>query len=432
MKGEEVPSCATLEPMHEEVGARNPLGGHLGVGIAGLATTVALIVATRGPLYRIRTDFPGNRTGLLDDNWIQGISYLAYGLVVMATVAAWPRIMAEARRLTFGHLGFVIVLVLTSAWSINPWRSFEQSLILCTGVAAMMGAGATLSPVAFLTSVWAAMQTTLIWTIWARWNDWPNSLDNRGYLTGVFFNRNLLGAATAVAGLTSIALIWTWRRSRLVVIPAAGLLLAVLIGQRTDSVTPLVSVGLSVLAGAFAALWIRASAEQQRRLRFLPAGAAAAALGAFLFRDTVTSWFGRSPSMTGRTGVWFDIVDAWSRRPLQGFGFMAAWFDPGLRDALRARGRNLWEAHNGYLEVLVGGGLLAVVALVLLGVLVLTSLRRAVSERSIHAPWLVAAAMYVAVVNLGETNIGANRVPWLVLVAISVHAQLTIGPRHDR
>jgi len=40
--------------------------------------------------------------------------------------------------------------------------------------------------------------------------------------------------------------------------------------------------------------------------------------------------------------------------------------------------------------------------------------------------------MYVAVVNLGETNIGANRVPWLILVAVSVQAQLSVRSGDDR
>ena len=162
------------------------------------------------------------------------------------------------------------------------------------------------------------------------------------------------------------------------------------------------------------------------------AGAAIAALTAFLFRDTVTGWFGRSPSMTGRTGVWYDIVDAWSRRPVQGFGFMAAWFDRGLRDALRARGRDLWEAHNGYLEVLVGGGIIAGLALIVVGVIVLRALRRSIASRSAFTPWFVAAVMYVAIVNLGETNIGANRVPWLILVAVSVQAELSARSTDDR
>jgi len=400
--------------------------------VAWVFTTLAFIVATRGPLYRIRTDFPGNRTGLLDDNWIQAVSYVAYGLVAVVTIPAWPRWWAVARRLSISHLAFAGILLLGAAWSIDSWRTFEQSLIILTAVLGMLGAGAMLSPTALLTSVWAAMQTTLVWSVCARWQNWPNSLDNRDYLTGVFFNRNLLGAACAVAGLTSIALIWMWRRRRLVALPLAGLGLAIALGYRTDSVTPLVSVGLSVLAGAFAVIWTHASAERQRQLRFLPAASAVAALLAFLFRDTVTSWLGRSPSMTGRTGVWYDIVDAWSRRPVQGFGFMAAWFDTGLREALRARGRNLWEAHNGYLEVLVGGGLVAVAVLVVVGWLVIRALRRSVADRSMFAPWFVAAVMYVAVVNLGETNIGANRVPWLILVAVSVQAQLSVRSGDDR
>ena len=399
--------------------------------VVWVLTTLAFVVATRGPSYRIRTDFPGSRTGLLDDNWIQAVSYVAYGLVAVTEMVSGSRPWA-ARRLVGVHLAFVAVLLLSTVWSIDLWRSVEQSLILATAVVAMLGAGSALSPIALLSSLWAAMQSTLVWSVWARWREWPNSVDNRGYLTGVFFNRNLLGAATAVAGLTSIALIWIWRRRPLALAPLAGLGLAIAIGYRTDSITPLIAVGLSVLTGTFAVLWIRASAERQRQLRYLPALAAVAALTAFLFRDTVTSWFGRSPSMTGRTGVWYDIVDAWSRRPVQGFGFMAAWFDEGLRAALRTRGRNLWEAHNGYLEVLVGGGLVAVVALIAVIWFVIRALRRSVAARSPYAPWFAAAVMYVAVVNLGETNIGANRVPWMILVAVSIQAELSARRNDDR
>ena len=421
-----------MEAMQTDVDAQSRVVGHLGSVMVWSATTVALVVATRGPLYRLRTDFPGSRTSLLDDNWIQAVSYAAYGLVVVATIITWPKLIRSARALTVAHVGFVGILLASSLWSINSWRTFEQSLILLTAVLAMMGAGAVLSPTQFLTSLWAAMQTTLVWSVWARWHDWPNSVDNRGYLTGVFFNRNLLGAATAVAGLASIALIWTWRRRRLVMMPAAGLVFAMSIGRRTDSITPLIAVGMSVLAGAFCVLWVRASDEKRRHLRFLPPAAIVTGLVAFLFRDTVTGWFGRSPSMTGRTGVWYDIVDAWSRRPVQGFGFMAAWFDPALRAALRARGRNLWEAHNGYLEVLIGGGLIAVVALGFLAWYVIAALRRSLSARSPHAPWFVAAAMFVAMVNLGETNIAANRLPWLILVAVSVQARWSARSLDDR
>lgn len=408
------------------------MSSRLRTGLVWVFTTLALVVATRGPLYRLRTDFPGSRTSLLDDNWIQAVSYAAYGLVVVATIITWPKLVRSARALTLAHFGFVGILLVSSLWSINSWRTFEQSLILLTAVLAMVGAGAVLSPTQFLTSLWVAMQTTLVWSVWARWHDWPNSVDNRGYLTGVFFNRNLLGAATAVAGLASIALLWTWRRRWLVMMPAAGLVFAMSIGRRTDSITPLIAVGMSVLAGAFCVLWVRASDEKRRHLRFLPPAAVVTGFAAFLFRDTVTGWFGRSPSMTGRTGVWYDIVDAWSRRPVHGFGFMAAWFDPALRAALRARGRNLWEAHNGYLEVLVGGGLIAVVALGCLAWYVIAALRRSLSACSPHAPWFVAAVMFVAMVNLGETNIAANRLPWLILVAVSVQARWSARSLDDR
>lgn len=404
--------------MHDDATDRSIDRGTI---VAWIATTLALVLATRGPMYRIRLEFPGETTGLLDDNWVQASAYAVYGVAIVANRRALGRVWRDARILVLAHAALIAVFVASTAWSIDRWRTIEQSLIMGFGVAALALAAARLSPIALLTAVWTATSSCVLVSVWARWRDWPLSLDRRGDMTGVFYNRNLLGACACVAVLSSVALVWHWRGWTRFAAATTGVV-SLAVWWRAQSMTPIVSLVCAVAAGAFTVLWMRADAPLRRRLRPVPAVVTLVGLVGFAFRDTVTGWFGRSPSLTGRTGLWTDVLSAIGRRPIEGYGFFAGWFDPQLRADLAARRRNLWEAHNGYLEVALGGGAVAVAALVVALVVTVAILRRAIERGDEWAPWWVAVAVYALVVNLGETNIAANRVPWMLLVAVGVQA----------
>ena len=149
-------------------------------------------------------------------------------------------------------------------------------------------------------------------------------------------------------------------------------------------------------------------------------------------RGGITSWFGRSATFSGRTELWAEVFESWTRRPVGGFGFMAVWFDEDLRIRLLARGRDLYEAHSGYLEVLIGAGVLGAVALAWLLWVVVRGVVRVAPAGSWASQWWVAMVAFTLSMNLGETFIGANIAAWLVMFAAGVQARVTVAPVNDR
>ena len=86
-------------------------------------------------------------------------------------------------------------------------------------------------------------------------------------------------------------------------------------------------------------------------------------------------------SLTDRTVIWQYALDAWTDRPLLGFGIQGFWTDPTYYDHfVRSHGWILDNYHSGYLSLLVEQGLLG--ALVFIGfVLILCHrLRKAVQR----------------------------------------------------
>ena len=171
--------------------------------------------------------------------------------------------------------------------------------------------------------------------------------------------------------------------------------------------------------------WQRGSSDARRRLGWVAVGVGIFGVVAVLARGAMAEWIGRDATFTGRTSTWGVVVDAWQSRPFGGFGFFAGWFDPEVRAGLVRIGFNHWEAHNGYLEVLMGAGVIGALALAWLLVVVV----RAVWRRRDHewAPTWTAMAVFALVSNIGETNIAANRLVWFVLVAVLA----TVGVRDE-
>ena len=189
-----------------------------------------------------------------------------------------------------------------------------------------------------------------------------------------------------------------------------------------------------MVAALSAALWLVMSSRSndvlRRRLVVIPVTALVLLIVAVVWREAFAELIGRDATFTGRTSTWGLVVDTWIRRPIVGFGYFAGWFDPELRSGLREIGYNHWEAHNGYLEVLLGAGVLGVSVLAWFIVEVARSLWRSADHE--WSPFWLAAVVFAAVSNIGETNIGPNRLAWSVLVIALIgsatHRGSTISP----
>ena len=111
---------------------------------------------------------------------------------------------------------------------------------------------------------------------------------------------------------------------------------------------------------------------------------------------------------------------------------MGIWHYPPFRTDLDATGYHVYSAHSGYMEVAIGLGWLGVAALsIMIGIFVLTVLGAAARRADLESLWLVALLAYCLAVNLGETYIGANLLPWALLVAVvtaAIAARASDGP----
>lgn len=405
---------------------------------------LTILATTKGPLYHLRVQFSSVPLGgdFIDDRLVQAAFLALYGGLI---AVAWParhRVIERATPLLMTQAMFLLVLLLSAFWSIAPGRTVEQVVMLIAGTSAFALAAGHFSGRQMLFGFWFAMQLGMALSLFARWQQWVLSVDQRGNLVGVYFNRNSLGAVATAGVLTTIALLYVRgsdrrrpepgvmpvSRAEIAAIGIAGILNAA-VWWWSNSLTPAMALLLAIWAGGLAA-----TAMASGRYRALRRSAASvlgvltliALVASVAARSLFAGLIGRSPTYTGRTLIWAEVIEAWQRRPFGGYGFMAAWFDPDLRAGLVARGRDVYEAHSGYLEVLVGAGVIGALAL---GAVLLASIASIASAlRTRPGPitiWFVAAATYSLSANLGETYIGANLFIWMLFVVVTIQARLS-------
>lgn len=409
-----------------------------------LVLVLAVLAVTKGPVYRVRVQggdlAPG--TDFIDDRWVQATFLVIYAALIAVSWPAWPRLWRRAQGVVVAHGALVAVIAVSSLWSMATRRSAEQAVLLAAGTAAFLLAGARFSATRALGAVWGALQVGTVASLVAGALEWRFAVDRNGDLAGIYFNRNSLGAVAALGVLTSGMLGWVmvrrWHRSGqyrhgvgVVVVVAAGVVDAGA-WARSGSLTPAFAVVVASSAAALVfmatrpgpTLWMR-----RRVAAVLSAMGVVIAVAAVAARGWLTDVLGRSPTFSGRTEIWAEVVEAWQRKPWVGFGWMAVWFDPELRAGLVERRRDVFEAHSGYLEVLVGAGVIGAMALATVVVVVVAAVTGRVRSSTSpgHDPmalWCVMAVTFALAANLGETYVGANLVVWSVFVMVGAQSRM--------
>lgn len=377
-------------------------------------------------MYRVRLemgDVPGDP---IYDTRIQLMWCGLYALVVVAAWPGWRVIWGRARSLVWSGAAFNGALLLSAVWSIQRERTLEQAGMLALGMVAFGLAAVLLSPRQLAWAVWTAASLCVVGSVWAHVRDWHYTIDPKGNFVGWYFNRNALGPVAALAVLSSIMLLWRGVRGWTAMGVGVAAAVAAAVWWRTGSLTPLVALLGALSAAVFTWAWSRGVAEEHKRLRKVGIAAPVVICVLLLLRGPITSWFGRSATFSGRTDLWAEVLESWTQRPWGGFGFMSVWFDDDLRMRLLERGRDLYEAHSGFLEVLIGAGLVGAAALGYLLWGLMRPVVKAVPSGTWASQWWVAMVAFTLLMNAGETFIGANVAAWLVMVAASVQARVGI------
>lgn len=388
--------------------------------VAFVVAVVVFLAVTKGPVFHARMDRGPLDGDFIDDPWTQSVFVLVY-VIAIAALALHPRV-GVPRRVASWVVAPSLVLLAAVAWSPHRQRAFEQASMMLLGCLAALAIGAMLSPRRLLWAVWTAMAVGLIVSFRANSANWPFSHGWSGDIVGIYFNSNSYGAVAIMFAFASAALIAVafdekvvWRRAVVVAAGGVGVLFGAVIVAPIAALTPV--VGALVAIGAAAVILVR------RRLgRALPPWAvrSAVAIGAALLAGAAIEVHdGRLSTVGDRLEIWTVVSRFVRHRPLMGWGLMSAWLENEMSRQIQAYGgRIVHESHNGFLEITLGGGLTALVAVV--GAVVVAfrvTGRVAARSADLASLWPFAAVVYCVIVNLGETYIGANLLPWTLLVA---------------
>jgi O-antigen ligase len=85
----------------------------------------------------------------------------------------------------------------------------------------------------------------------------------------------------------------------------------------------------------------------------------------------IVTGLGKDMTFTDRVPLWNTLVDIGLRKPFLGYGYGGFWFGERL-DIIE----DFSIGHNGYLEIFVEGGLVAIILLIVLLISVLRTIQR--------------------------------------------------------
>ena len=336
----------------------------------------ALFALTQGPVYRLWSE---------SGEYQQFIALPTVGHAYFATfvVVLLPALVLLSRRLSSSFfserrsqllVALMIWLGLSVTWSTFARQSLPEfvSLILTTSFGIYLTT--CFSTEEFWKIVATAMSVGMSVSLFAIQRGWDSAVSAEdGHWIGIYYNRNSLAPVAGVALLAVVGMLCTQRKGKdfggpLVV--AASIVItvgAVLTMWRAQSRTSPLALIVGLLAlGTWTVMRWGAQHVFSRVRDFTAALSVAfmavAAVVALRAVSGLATVSGETATFNSRGPLWSLSWSGFLEKPLQGWGWMAAWrtikfFEQGEWWAV-------WDAewsHNGYHDLLLGGGVLAAV-----------------------------------------------------------------------
>ncbi len=337
--------------------------------------TLALFALTQGPVYRLWSD-SGEYQQFIALPAIGQAYFATFVLVQLPGCLLWFRSVTE-RNIQEPRMWMLVGLLAWLGVSV-VWSTFARhSVSEFIALAMTTGFGLYFATRFAMRELWrivaAAMALGLAMSLLAIQRDWQLAVDAQDeYWIGIYYNRNSLAPVAAMALLAFIGVAFTTLRRRTidVAVLAAGVALAgvaVLVLWRAESRTSPLALG--VASGALV-LWLLVRLITQRisvarRWHNLAAPiavtlSAVVVLVALRSVGGLASVSGETATFNSRSGLWAQSWAGFLEKPWQGWGWMAA------RRTLDFDRVGVWWAaidtewsHNGYHDLLLGGGVLA-------------------------------------------------------------------------
>ena len=383
-----------------------------------------LFVLTQGPVLSMwfESEKQTSKVALAP----QLATYIAFQIPAMMLAARQKYSRADVQ----GPLGLFVALCLwflaSSIWATNGQHTAVEAVSLTATFIGGVYVAKRFSLREKLVLIVVAMQPGLILSRFAIAQDWDNARSIEGFWVGIYFNRNSLAPVAMVSVIAAATLFVMMLRRKdeplriiklfvLVDVVIFGLVMAV----RTESNTPF---GGLIAFSAVVGFW------QLFRLQILQRYAVAAFVAAVVviswlsiaFQSKILSLFGETVSFNGRSEIWKYSWNGFLERPFAGWGWLSAWrSDAFMWMDLWWTVQGVKWSHNAFLDLLLGGG---VVALVLFVVAVVWATYRVapIGSRSIFDAWPIAYMYFFLAMATQESFIIGNHFLWLIFISVSV------------
>jgi O-antigen ligase len=242
-----------------------------------------------------------------------------------------------------------------------------------------------------------------------------------GYWNGFFAHKNALGASMTAGFLVFMVLARIEGKSRLLyrffAVLCAGL---VFLSGSATSIVILAALTFMMIGHFFMKKYIRRISSRAFVAVLI---LICATMLVFSNWSGILSALGKDTDFTGRVGIWGVLLSMARDKPLLGYGYGGFWILGGpaqdLWDRLGVSPEDAAYAHNGYLQLLVDGGIIGLA--LLLGTL-FTTFRKAWDYFVVTKnTWPLYFVVFVLLHNLTEATFAVrNNVNWLLFVAVSV------------
>lgn len=297
---------------------------------------------------------------------------------ILLYYALWlPLIAVDYKKVLGSHSKFVWLYAfaafafLSVFWSQVPSVSMRASIQYFTQVLCALVAVRTVDVRTLTLGAVAGTAVVLLYSILFGYYEY-DPLDGTYSFVGAFASKNQLGFYASIGIIFAFAAVFIYgeRRIWMAVSGAVGLMAAycLLASQSATSVLT-TAVIVALLIGLRGVLFL---SPGQRKLLVIGGGVAAIILivaSVYLgVVDVVLGLFGKDSTLTGRTYLWQQGIEAWKQNPAVGIGYQAYWVQ-GFSEPER-----LWEEffigsrsgfhfHNTYIETAVELGLTGVLIL---------------------------------------------------------------------
>ena len=254
-------------------------------------------------------------------------------------------------------------------------------------------------------------------------------MSNRPYVgswRGIFWHRNYLGSAMALANLIflyrladGISMRSKWKTLFASILYVLSFVLILMSRSATAMIL------FVLLQGAFLVVWVWVKTNARLRLsHYWVLGITAIVLIALaLFKlEFIFGLLGRNTSLTGRVPLWlYLLTDVLMQKPVLGYGFAALWAQHSFRAQVQTVlgwGYPVLTADNGFLDVLLSLGFigLAIFACTL-AYTAIQYFRHAISQPTLVSCMPVLFLVYLLIANISLSHFfEIESFTWMVLV----------------